>query len=364
MTTTRLRFLQDIPSAILQAFRQHVAPRDFAVVLWVVDGLGAWVLADGRTRGLLPHLDASAPSVTTFATVFPSTTASALPTLAFGFPPAVHGGLGYTIWLPERRQRAYMLSGGEAQGVRVPESVLYPPQRTIFESLEAGGVPTAVVGPTDLRQSGFSRWIYSGARYAGYSMPGEEVDVVTALLDEGIRFVWVYWPYVDLAGHIAGWPSAETDRALRAWDVLWARGRERWRAPGDLQIWVTADHGLMATPPDRAIRYHDGRLSSLWGGPWAGERRAVYVAGPIEQWGHLRQIATVHAQDDVWKAGWYGGPPADPAFRTRVLDTVILMRRGYQMEQDGLWDMPIMAGAHGGRTLLERLVPLITAPGK
>ncbi len=94
----------------------------------------------------------------------------------------------------------------------------------------------------------------------------------------------------------------------------------------------------------------------------AGERCAVYLRDRPGLRAALEPYAAIHRLDDVWSAGWFGGPPADPTFRHRTGDLLALPRAGLQL----LWRGSVhelgaepYRGGHGGLTAEEMLVPLV-----
>ncbi len=297
------------------------------------------------------------------AKCLPTTTAAGLASLAFAAPPAIHGALGYSVYIPEWDDRVNLLTGEDSRGQPVPENILYPRvSLTLFERLAESGIPSAVVSPDVFRHSGFSRWLYAGATYAGYEMshPLDAVEVVASCLDHGYRFIWLYWPYIDQAAHVSGPTSQETDRALTVWDNAYEAAFYRWRAHQRVALLVTADHGMMDLDPRQAILRRDRRVAPLWVRRWAGERRAITTEmEPDEVHALVGGIATVYDQQKLWGEGWYGGPPAKASWQSRTLRTLIIPQVGVQFQQDGLRDAATMKGGHGAWTNDERQIPVI-----
>jgi hypothetical protein len=159
------------------------------VVLWVVDGMGAENVWEACGESLMPYLcqkasrHSSAHGFEVIDTMFPSTTATALATLHFAEPPALHGALGYLIWDAQRHCTINALTGADLAGHAVPTE-LYRPRRTIISRLEAAGIATAVIAPEIFRNSRLTAWMYDGAAYFGYGHTAE----IPALLAQAWRF--------------------------------------------------------------------------------------------------------------------------------------------------------------------------------
>lgn len=355
---------------IAQAVLQHfdggpgasalIDPRSRTVILWVVDGLGTNLWQAALSRGVVSDQFSRTLAC---RSVFPTTTASGLASLAFAMPPAVHGALGFSVYIEALDQRVNLLSGKDEQGRLVPPDILYAPRATIFSTLQDLGIRSAVVSPQPYWTSGFSHWIYRGAESYGYDLdrPMDAVDQVMSSLYAEAQFVWIYWPYIDQIAHAKGPEADETYRALALWDTAYGLLTERLRQRRGLTIMVTADHGMTPLQADQAIPRQDPRASRLWAKPWAGERRALTTQMPAHEVRDLfgETSVTTYAQANLWDQGWYGGPPANPQWRSRVLETLILTPGGVQFEQDGRYGEPLLLGGHGGTTIDEVAIPLL-----
>lgn len=337
------------------------------IVLWVVDGLGLQLLEQAIPRGLLPNYRRSSARLYPGLGVFPTTTAAGMASLAFAAPPAVHGALGYSVFVPEIGRRATLLTGLDERGIPVPEPILYPQVvPTIFERFAAHGLGTAVVSPGAFQHSALSRWLYVGSRYLGYhsESPLSAIDAVQSALSEPAnRLIWLYWPYIDQMGHAHGPDSVQMDQALSSWDDAVGAALTRWRVRPNVTVLITADHGMAALDPSRAIPQGDPRALPLWSKHWAGERRAVTSEVPLREVHALfGATAALYDQTRLWDEGWYGGDPARQGWRERVLSTLIVPPDGIQFEQDGVIEPALLKGGHGSMLPAERDIPVIVLP--
>lgn len=354
-----------IAQATLQHFEGNavssslISPRSQTVILWVVDGFGVNLWQAALSRGIMSDKFARKLPC---RSVFPTTTAAGMASLAFAAPPAVHGALGFTVYIKALGQRVNLLSGKDERGLPVAPNVLYAPRPTIFNRLLDLGIRSAVISPETYRASGFSQWIYRGAEYYGYDFnrPRDVVEHVMSSLEAGSRLVWIYWPYVDQIAHAKGPTATETYDALALWDTVHGLLTERVRHREGGTIVVTADHGMTSLQIDKAIPRSDPRAANLWAKPWAGERRAITTQMTAQAVRDLFDASVrPYAQADLWDRGWYGGPPANPEWRSRVLETLILTPSEVQFEQDGRDDEPLLLGGHGGKTFDEQAIPLL-----
>lgn len=359
----------DVSRSILQHFgaaphrgSSIIPPRTRQIVLWVVDGLGLSLFESARSHDLVFRIATHAPRLLPARSVYPSTTAAGLATLAFAKPPAGHGALGYWIYLPEIDRTVNMLSGRDLAGNLAPEPLLYPHLPNLFEKLAERGFRSAVVGPAEHRDSGLTRWLYHHADYVPYdpAIPLHAVQQAHEALSDHVDFVWLYWPHIDQSAHTTGIDSVETRHALTEWDEAYHRAVMLWSEHPRVSILVTADHGMMALDPRQVIGYSDSRAQPIWRHRWAGERRALtseLAADTLARtWSDSAKIVP---QETAWTSGWYGGPPARPTWRSRTLNTLILAQPSAQFEQDVQADIPILKAAHGGITDEERRIPLL-----
>ncbi len=96
----------DIACSILDHFdtrhseSSFLSPGTQTLILWVVDGLGWTLMEQALSRGLLRHYSHHPGNHQPWQSVYPTTTAAGLASLAFAAPPAVHGALGYSVLRP------------------------------------------------------------------------------------------------------------------------------------------------------------------------------------------------------------------------------------------------------------------------
>lgn len=344
---------------------QHLADARH-VVLLVIDGLGHDFLI-GRDSALRRNLRSPLTSV------FPSTTASAIPTFLTGLAPQQHGLTGWHMYFREIgaiaaplpfRVRAGRHSLRDA-GV-TPETLfgLTP----LFDRLP---LPCHVVSPKHIIHSDFNVALSGKAMRHGYETLDEMFGLIGGLLrSEAPRsYVHAYWPQLDSLAHEYGIRSPQVAEAFATLDAGFARLVDVARDSGS-RIIVTADHGFIDTDETIDLDDHPGLRDTLLL-PLCGEPRMAYAyvrtgrEKPFEDYVRERLADRVQLfkSDDVLQQGWLGPGEAHPALRDRIGDYV-LIPRGRAILRDWLRGEPrhIHIGVHGGLTAAEMVVPLVVSP--
>jgi hypothetical protein len=324
------------------------------VVLLVVDGLGWLQLQDRRTMApVLTGLDGGP-----ITSVAPTTTATALTSLALGKAPAAHGIVGYKFVVdgPSGREVLNVLRWSTSSGDARP----FLPPGQVQPDAAFGGRHVPVVSRSDFSGSGFSQAHQRGAREVGWVVPSSLPVLVRRLLEEGEPLVYAYYDGIDKVAHASGLGSlyeaelGAVDRmVLEVLDGL----------PAGAALAVTADHGQVDVGPrasfvapevaDRAaLMSGESRFRWLHGRPGAADdlfecAHAIY--------GHEAWVAT---RDQVLAAGVLGGTPAAGAL-ARLGDVVVV-----PCGDDAYIDAKDAGDArlvcrHGGLSPAEVLVPLL-----
>jgi len=172
-------------------------PRVTRAVVILVDGLGAASLRSraGHARTLSAVLGAS----TTIDSGFPTTTASALATLATGTAPGQHGLVGYTVLDAANDRVVNQLSGWDER----IDPATWQSQPTVFEIAVREGIRAVAVGPERYRDSGFSQAILRGAEYRAAASISARFEAARDWLREPGKagLLYLYVPELDVAAH-------------------------------------------------------------------------------------------------------------------------------------------------------------------
>lgn len=297
------------------------------------------MLADGDAR------------LTRITSVFPSTTAAALSSIHTGRTPAEHGYLGYSVWLDAGPEVTDLLGARDVVTGASRPTRSGPP--AIFSGLTARGVTCRVVNSAAIADSALSAWHFAGAEYRRWysanTLPSLLADAAATVAP---TYIWAYWPAHDHVCHVYGPASREAADELAAFDLVLARVIGRLPRDGRTLLLLSGDHGQQTLDPARAVF-----LDDIVSRPTAGERTALYARAEPGLAARLGDLAEVVEMDRLWAEGWFGGPPADPAYRLRTGDLLACPRDGRQC----VWRATrlLYRGSHGGWSADEMLVPLI-----
>jgi hypothetical protein len=244
------------------------------IIFVVVDGLGISLLETLPEESFLRRNLARE-----LRSVFPSTTAAALTTLATGAWPSEHSVIGWWTHFTE---------------IPGPATVLPFTNRVTGAPLAQHGIDARSVFPLPSRLSSFKRSaigilpanlvtsIYSGyslgsAARRGYSSIPEGVDNTLTRLDatSGPSYTYLYFPQVDSAAHTSGVGSEATRMALANVDS--ALERLSRDMPGSSKLVITADHGhLDAFPAEPMLISGDDEIGGMLRYAPAGDARVNY----------------------------------------------------------------------------------------
>ena len=322
------------------------------VVLLVLDGLG-WEQLQQR-RSACPTLAAMAGRPIT--TVAPSTTSTALTSIATGLTPGEHGVIGYR-----------MAVNGEVLNVLRWSTVAgdamhtIPPQKLQPLAPFLGQRPP-VVTRAEYRRSGFTGAHLDGVRFWGYRTVATMVTEIERLLKESEPFIYGYYDGLDKVAHEYGLGehfTAELTFVDRVIDYLLSR------LPREAVLVVTADHGQVDV--DRNVHQlssevlahvsmQSGEGRFRWLHARAGRSRALYEAALA----HHGDVAWVVEREQTIADGWFG-PKVSEAAASRLGDVALVAHADvafYDQYDTGPFEL---VGRHGSLTSAEMLVPLLSA---
>lgn len=335
------------------------------IVLIVVDGLGMELLTahgSGALRG------AAGPALTS---VFPSTTASAIPVFMTGRTPAQHALTGWHMWLDELQAVAAILPLAPRAG---------PPFATPRERLPAllfdhapiypdMHRPAFLLAPQEIAGSPFNAYHARGARVLPYAGLDAAMQTLGTLLRRPeAKFVYAYWPTLDSVSHRHGCRSEQALAALtRFCDAFDAMLEDA--AGSDTVVLVSADHGFIDSPPERVIELESlPQLAALLDRPLCGEQRVAWcyarpgAAAELEACAResLGARAEVVPRARLLDERWFGPGPVHPKLAARIGDCALVMQDDWSIKDwlDGEARHTTL-GVHGGVSVAEMRVPLV-----
>lgn len=238
-----MRSFADIPVEVDRLLSTGECERVGVILL---DAFGRRFLERHASHPFLRRLD-----VTELATQFPSTTAAHVTTMHTGRPVGEHGLYEWNVYEPALdaivTPLLFSFAGdGERDTLRATglDPAVFIEGDTLYQRL---GVPSTVLHPATFSPSTYDGVATAGARLVPYGTLRDGVKAFfDALAEPG--YAYLYWDRIDAAGHLYGPDSREFDQAaLEALDAL-ERGLRA--IPGAI-VMVTADHGQVATAPER-----------------------------------------------------------------------------------------------------------------
>lgn len=337
-----------------------------------------FVLVDGLGLNVINRLPAEAFLRSQLAlrlqTVFPSTTAAALTSLATGEWPGRHAIPGWWTYLPDHGLTATILPFVERYSERpLPEfGVSSAEAFPVAPLLTRWRRPARAFLPRSIAHSVYSTYVRNGIPTTPYAIFPDGVEEVLRMVRGAATptYAYLYTAAVDAAGHRGGLASD----GLR--DELHLVDRELARLaaglPHHARLMVTADHGMIDVPESaKAILAPDDPLLEMLIVPPTGEARVpMFHVRPGQQEAFAARFRdrfgdrfALLAIAEVEALGLFGPGALNPIARGRIGDFLavgagpdILLYLGA-----GPRGAETLRGYHAGLTAAEMKVPLILA---
>lgn len=351
------------------------------VVLFLVDSLGwcsfrqALQAPEGHAPGTL---DRWAELAHPISTVFPSTTTAALTAISTASFPGRNGIVGHREFLPrwgvvaDMLRMAPMTAPGHDTLIGPgwdPRDLTGLP--TIFQL----GLPACVLTRDRFAGTGFTRLLYAGAEFCGYTTASDLAHQLIQLLGRPAPppVIFAYWDELDTVHHFRG-PEPylfelELERIAHLLGSVARRvGSVRARST---QVWVTGDHGQVPAPESAnlAIDQQPGVLSALVHPP-GGDRRAAFFAVRDGRMAELEAtVRPLLPADSLFRPmreaiadGLFGPAPHHPEIGLRTGDLLVVPSQPAGITYAAPGD-PVprkrFLGAHSGLEREEMWVPLV-----
>lgn len=292
---------------------------------------------------------------------FPSTTSTSLSSIGTGLPPGTHGMLGYKLAVPGTGKLMNFLRWDQDV-----DPLVWQPRETMFERLRRAGVAVTHVSSPRFADSGLTRSVFRGARFAGVEAADERaLRALEALGQPDRSLVYLYFADLDFVGHLRGVDSQPWRDQLGYVDAL-----VQWlaeRLPADCSLYVIADHGMVDVPTEHRIDIDTDWELRAGVALLGGEARArhIYAHPGAERdvlaiWSErLDGVAVVRSREEAIVEGWFG-PGVDARMTERIGDVVVAMRGDWAVtasEREAIESRLI--GMHGSMTAAEQYVPLL-----
>ena len=342
--------------------------RDRPLLFVLVDGLGCVFDELAKPGGLL----AGAEGIQ-LRSVFPSTTAAALTTLATGAWPSQHGVPAWYTHLHRYDLTATILPFVERDserklqefGIRPSEAFAYPSRMASIE----GRLRT--YHPRAISNSEFTSYQRGSAPTDPYDhLRDAAANVVSRIVEQdepGIHYL--YLPMVDSASHRDGPHASATMRALEAVDR--ALGTISEHLDGRARIAISADHGeLQVSAGEKSLFLPDDPLLDDLHTPPHGEprvpmfcvkrgREAAFEGEFRERWGRHWALLTRAEAEEMQL---FGPDPMSPLAAERIGSHLALSAtKNVLVYGEAGNRVSALNGFHAGMRSEEMEIPLLLA---
>ncbi len=343
----------------LPAFFPEVARGANQVVLLVVDGLGWHQLQDRihRQPACAPTFaEMQGGSITTIA---PTTTVTALTSIATGVAPGEHGLIGYRIDFAGRvvQMLRWADDRGDARRRLTPRDVQPCPPFM--------GASIPVLSKAEFDGTAFTEAHLREQKMLSWRAASSMAVEVGSLLARGEKFVYCYYDGVDKIAHERGFGEFYDAEVLAADRIIADIASS---LPKGAVLLVTADHGqvmvggnTMPLSPDvtRHLAHQSGEGRFRWLHVNSGRIDEV-VAAARSHHGH---VAWVMTRDEMIDAGYFG-PRVTDVVRRRMGDVAVMARADVSFDDPADKTYFELQCRHGSLTSAEIDVPFLGVAGR
>ncbi len=328
------------------------------VVLFVIDGLGYDHVVMKENSFLRKN------TKDFMTTVFPSTTAAAIPTFFTGTAPQEHGINGWYMYLKQLDSVILPLPFVTIEGI--PLSFIMNPedlfdQKPVSEKINC---KSYMLLPEQFSDSGCTNYFKGKSEVVPFKNMSDLFKRLEEILKKKKRkYIYVYWPGMDSLSHHYGKNSKKVDNHFNQLD---REVRNFSKKMKNTTMIITADHGHMVASRQKTIyiRKHK-KLVSMLNNTLCGEPRLAYChvkKGYLKTFEkyvkkNLSHACDIYKSSDVIKSGFFGLGKPNKQLRSRTGDFVLVMKKGYTIIDTK--ERHELKGNHGGLSREEMLVPLI-----
>ncbi len=356
----------DTPSELAASLRDLIGEAEHYVFV-LIDGLGMHMIDRLPSDSFLrSHVK------TELRTVYPSSTAPALTSLATALWPSDHAIPGWWTYLPDAALTATILPYTERFSERPAQhfgagSTYAFPQPSWMASIQRDA---AIVQPRKIAGSVYSRYFGADRAQHGYDTLAQAAGLIAARIAAATGPTYTYW-YISLVDTISHKRGPNSQQALSSALRVDQRIAEFAAATdGRARIVATADHGQIECGRANHITWaRDTPLCRLLAIPPSAEPRAPafhVVDGERdrfsgifrEQYGDRFALLTIDEADSLHL---FGPAPVVSETRRRLGDFVGVALGGYALLYEPSPELAAIQGMHGGMTPAEMRIPLILA---
>jgi len=315
---------------------------DKKILFFLLDGLGSYQLE--KNNGLLLK-----NKVNDISTTFPSTTNVVLTSFCTASMPREHGILSYFMFDDDFGGIFNALVWNKID-INRSKAENYLQKKTIWESLRGSGLETTVLQPKDLSMSTLSKNIYRGADIMTYGTIEELFKKVIKNRDTLTELTFVYYPPIDLSGHVYGSKSKEYFDEISFFENEFENYLQELK---DFTIILTADHGMVDIEMSNRINVDSSNELVRF----FGDNRSVFINGDIEiAEDLLKHIPGKFIEQEAINS-LLGNEEKHSEYELRSPQHCFLPDEDFAVIPSHLNDS--LTGYHGGLTKKEIEIPLI-----
>ena len=321
-----------------------------------------------------PHAFIRRNLTTEMRSVFPSTTAAALTTLATGEWPATHAITGWHVLIPQISAVSTIIAYQRSPD-KTPLSQLGIPIHDAYpipsRMRPSSHINAACLMPAHITNTPYSTYWAAGIPQIPYKTTRQAVHALTRRLARADRptFTYLYMPQVDSAAHKHGAYHATTMRAARNADETLERIATA--LPPNARLVMTADHGHLDAPASRVHKIAPGDpILSLSETPPSGDVRLMYAHVRPDNLPAFRRAVRNRLGDDFLvltapqldALRLLGPDPIAPETRRRIGNALILSTTNAVLDYRaalGENASKRMRSHHSGLTPAEMRIPLV-----
>ena len=297
--------------------------------------------------------------------VFPSTTAVALPSLSTGLTPGEHGLLGYRFFSQEYGFLLNSLFGKPAGTSHCKlhiDTNWYLPESTIGEKLAKEGIKSYIVTNASYLNSHFEKALYRGFNEIPYLTSSDMFFHIMKLAKGGDspKFIFAYWGAIDALSHRYGPYSQPVMNEIVQLNTM--IGHLIDSIDSNTILLITADHGQIFSPPEENIDISNipeiskhllTPLSDLRA-PYIYSKASSTLQKALEK---LPNVVTLRKEEAI-KVGLFGNDQIKEVFKNRIGDFVLIIKDNKNYSYLSPPEEINLIGKHGGLSEEEMLVPL------
>lgn len=303
----------------------------------------------------------------------PSTTATALASLAYCLTPIEHGILGYRMFLENVATIIHTLRFSPIYSEGVDKLIEYGvnpldlvPYETIFNRASFANIKCYNIIPDGLKEKAYTKVISKGSEVVGYETFSDLIAKIVKISrsSNDRKLIYAYWWGIDEIEHVYGASSFEVSVEIECISYMINYLIDLLDGTRSI-IMVTADHGQISNVKDIDLRSTE--VSKFLLHPPGGEARFLYLY-PIDEKKVTKYFenfpdVVIYERAQAIKEGFFGPSNKAKGDVVRRIGDLIVTSLGnkafiYKLKVNVKEEKELI-GRHGSLTPEEMLVPLV-----